>query len=121
MEKRKLLIIDDDPRLRTLLLLTIGANYTVLQACDGEEGLRLARDEKPDLVMLDVTMPVMDGFEVLTRLKGESTTRDVPVLMLTGRDAPEDVQRARDLGAGDYFVKPFSPCALLDKLAEILV
>lgn len=120
MEKKKLLLIDDDVRLKTLLVLTIGGHYVFLQAGNGEEGIRLARDEKPDLVLLDVAMPVMDGFEVLRRLKDDGATRETPVLMLTGRDSPDDIRRARELGAGDYFTKPFSPIALLDKLNEIL-
>jgi DNA-binding response OmpR family regulator len=118
--KRKILLADDDPRLRTLVALTLGDDFILLHAADGEETLDIARREIPDLIFLDIMMPKVNGFEVCRRLKNDQSTAHIPVVMLTGRDSPEDIQQGKEAGADEYFLKPFSPRALLGKVTEIL-
>jgi CheY-like chemotaxis protein len=116
----RILIADDDPDVRTLVAVTLGDSQTILEAADGLEALHLARKEVFDLVLLDVMMPRMDGFEACRQLKGDPLTMNIPVIMLTARGTREDLERGREAGADDYFVKPFSPIALLDKIAQVL-
>lgn len=117
---QKILLADDDPRLRILVSLTLGDDFVLLQAADGEETLQTARREMPDLILLDIMMPKVDGFEVCRILKSDSNTRDILIVMLTGKDSPEDVERGIEAGADAYFIKPFSPRALLDKVNQLL-
>jgi len=79
------------------------------------------RKMKPDLILLDIIMPKMDGFEVLENLKNDSKTKDIPIIMLTAKGQKVDKQKGKDLGALDYIIKPFSPSHLLNKIEEILV
>jgi DNA-binding response OmpR family regulator len=103
----KVLIIDDDKNICKLLELYLRQDECrVVFAHDGSTGIRVFRDEKPDIVILDLMLPVMDGWEVLQIIRQES---DVPVIMLTARDACEDKVTGLDLGADDYVVKPFDP------------
>jgi len=118
---KKILLADDDPRLRKLVAITLGDDFTILQAADGEETLRIAQQEKPDLILLDIRMPKLDGFEVCSRLKANPLTSGVKVIMLTALSSDSDKIQARKAGADDYFVKPFSPRALLDKVNQILL
>jgi DNA-binding response OmpR family regulator len=119
--KRRVLLADDDPALRRLIVTTLGEDdFDLFQAADGEEALRAAREHHPGLIVLDVNMPRLDGFEVCRRLKADPTTAGVKVVMLTARGADADRQRAREVGADDYFVKPFSPLQLLNKIYALL-
>lgn len=117
---KKLLMVDDDPRLRALVAATVGNDYMLLEAADGEQGLRLARQEKPDVVLLDILMPGLNGMEVCRRLKNDAATQGIKVIMLTGLDSDQDQEAAFRAGADDYFIKPFSPRALLNKLNQVL-
>lgn len=117
---KKVLVVDDDPRLRALVAATLGNNYALLEAVDGEQGLRLARQETPDAVLLDILMPGLNGVEVCRRLKNDAATQGIKVIMLTGLDSDKDQEVAFQAGADDYFVKPFSPRALLNKLSQVL-
>jgi DNA-binding response OmpR family regulator len=113
-----ILIVDDDVELVGLLCFALGgAGYEVVTAFDGEQALLRLHEHTPDLVILDVNLPVHDGFEVLARLRQHS---QVPVMMLTVRDAEEDEVRGLDLGADDYLRKPFSPRALLARVRSLL-
>ena len=106
----KVLVIDDDPRLRYILQLNLeAADFQVLLAADGATGLALARDEQPDIVILDLMMPVMDGFNVCRTLREERGYPDCSILMLTARDAIADKGTAFQAGVDDYLVKPFDP------------
>ncbi len=114
----KILIVDDDPRLRDLVALALGrAGYAVLTASDGQRALMHAAREKPDLIVLDVGLPEMDGFEVCRRIRA---TSDVPILFLTARDDEIDRIVGLELGADDYVTKPFSPRELLARVKAIL-
>jgi two-component system, OmpR family, phosphate regulon response regulator PhoB len=119
--KRRVLLADDDASLRRLIKTTLGEeDFDLLQAIDGEEALLLARVEHPDLVLLDVNMPRLDGFEVCRSLKADPATSAIKVVMLTARAAESDRARGREAGADDYFIKPFSPVQLLNKVYALL-
>jgi DNA-binding response OmpR family regulator len=119
--KRRVLLADDDPALRRLIGTTLGTeDFDLLQAVDGEEALRIARQEHPELVLLDVNMPKLDGFEVCRHLKTEPETSGIKVVMLTARATEVDRARGREAGADDYFIKPFSPVQLLNKVYALL-
>jgi DNA-binding response OmpR family regulator len=119
--KRRVLLADDDPGLRRLISTTLGTeDFDLLHATDGEEALSMARQQRPELVLLDVNMPKMDGFEVCRALKSEPDTAGIKVVMLTARGADVDRAKGREAGADDYFIKPFSPVQLLNKVYALL-
>ena len=119
--KRRVLVADDDPALRRLIATTLGNDdFDLLQAVNGAEALSLAREKLPSLVLLDVNMPLMNGFDVCTALKSDPATSGMKVVMLTARGADADRVRGRDAGADDYFIKPFSPVQLLNKVYALL-
>jgi len=114
----KILVVDDDLELRGLIVFALRqAGYLVIEAGDGPRALAELRAELPDLVILDVNLPKMSGFEVLERIRAESKT---PVMMLTVRAGEEDHVRGLDLGADDYLAKPFSPRTLLARVRALL-
>jgi DNA-binding response OmpR family regulator len=119
--KRRVLLADDDPGLRRLVGTTLGTDdFDLLQAVDGQEALDIARQERPELVLLDVNMPKLDGFEVCRSLKAQPETAGIKVVMLTARGTEVDRARGREAGADDYFIKPFSPVQLLNKVYALL-
>jgi CheY-like chemotaxis protein len=115
------LIVDDDPLIRRVVraVLEDGA-YDLDEAASGEEALRLAARRRPDLVLLDVMMPGMNGFEVAEAIKNDPDLKAAVVVMLTAKDGPEDRSRGLACGADVYFTKPFSPLELLSTLDEAL-
>ena len=120
MSARRILIADDDPLLRALLVHRLSADgYEILTAEDGAQALAMIRDQHPDLIVLDALMPVMDGFEVLRRLKSGDVT-DAPVIMLTALKREQDIVGALQLGAADYLVKPFIPDELGQRIRRLL-
>lgn len=121
MTKRRVLLADDDPALRRLIGTTLGTNdFDLLQAVDGEEALQIAREQQPELILLDVNMPKLDGFAVCRTLKRDPQTSSIKVVILTARSTEDDRASARAVGADDYFVKPFSPVQLLNKVYALL-
>jgi two-component system OmpR family response regulator len=115
---RTILIVDDDPHIRELLAFALAkAGMATLDAGDGEEGLAKATSHRPDLVILDINMPRMDGLEVCRRLKAVG---DMPVLFLSSRDDEIDRVLGLELGADDYVVKPFSPREVVARVGAIL-
>lgn len=114
----KILIVDDEPPIVNVLVYNLKrANYEVLIALDGEEALSQARREQPDLIILDLMLPKLDGLEVCRTLRRE---RDVPIIMLTARDDEIDRVVGLELGADDYVVKPFSVRELLARVKNVL-
>lgn len=109
MDWQKLLIVDDDFIAREVLNGTLSGSYKTLLATQGEEALALARQELPDLILLDVMMPKMDGYEVCARLKADSETRDIPVIFVTALDRLRDEAKGFACGAVDYIAKPIRP------------
>src|SRR4051812_36866614 len=119
--KRRGLLAGDDPRVRRLIGTTPrNEDFDLLHATDGEEALQLAPEQRPQLVLLDVNMPKLDGFEVCRHLKSEPETAGIKVVMLTARGADVDRAKGREAGADDYFIKPFSPVQLLNKVYALL-
>ena len=118
---KKILIVDDKLEVVELVKATLeGEDYQTISASDGREALEKIGKEKPDLVLLDVVMPKMNGLEVLAKVKKDPQTKDVPIIMLTAKGQQLDKDRGRRLGAEDYIVKPFSPSHLLTKIEEIM-
>lgn len=103
---KKILFVEDEAALQEAFgdVLTQGG-YKVINALDGEIGLRLAKSEKPDLILLDLMLPKMHGFEVLARLKQEEETKNIPVIVLTNLEKIDDVDKAIELGAKTYLIK----------------
>jgi DNA-binding response OmpR family regulator len=115
------LAADDDEDILGLVAFRLErAGYTVIVARDGEEALELAVKEQPDLAVLDVMMPKLDGFELTRRLRAEETTSRMPIILLTARSQDADVQRGFEAGADDYVRKPFSPDELRARVQAIL-
>lgn len=115
------LIVDDDLDSRSIcaaLLRHYG--YTVLEAFDGDEGVRVAKDALPDLVVMDVSLPVMDGWQATARLKEDPTTTNVPVIMLTARALPSDRLKGEEAGCTSYLTKPCSPKLLKMEIERVL-
>lgn len=116
----KLLIIDDDQAHLTLLQNSLRREYTVLIANSGEQGIEVATTQDPDLILLDVNMPGLDGYEVCSRLKGDSSTRHIPVIFVTAQAEGDHEYKGLALGAVDYIFKPFSLKVLNAKIAAHL-
>jgi DNA-binding response OmpR family regulator len=115
------LIADDDRDILELLAYRLGREgYEVLRASDGEEALRLAVERKPDLALLDVMMPKLDGFQVTRQIREHEATRLIPVILITARVREEDVVRGFEAGADDYMTKPFSPADLRVRMRIIM-
>lgn len=115
------LAADDEEDILELIVFRLErSGYTVLQAHDGAEALDLARSAKPDLAVLDVMMPKMDGFELTRRLREDEATSRMPIILLTARSQESDIQRGFDSGADDYLRKPFSPQELRARVQAIL-
>lgn len=112
-----MLIVDDSTTNRQMLADLLQADYTVLNAENGEEGLQLAQEHRPDVILLDVMMPEMDGYEVLKRLKQDDRTSSLCVVFITGLDTAEAEERGLIEGASDYVTKPFHPLVVKARVA----
>ena len=117
-EHRRILVVDDEARMRRFVRMNLELEgFLVLEASDGLEAIRKTREEMPDLVLLDVEMPKLDGFETLREIR---RTSPVPVIMLTVRSEEDDLIRGLDLGADDYVTKPFSARELVSRVNALL-
>jgi DNA-binding response OmpR family regulator len=120
-DRRVVLVADDDEDILSLVNTVLErAGYEVVATRDGAEALAAAMQRRPDLVVLDVAMPEVDGLEVLRRLRAHASTTDVPVLLLSARVQEDDVKRGFDTGANAYVQKPFSPREFRDRVNELL-
>ncbi len=116
--KKRVLVVDDEPRIRRLVRMNLELEgYEVLEADDGLGALQRVREEMPDLVLLDVMMPQLDGFEALEQIR---TFSAVPIIMLTAKGGEDDLVHGLDLGADDYISKPFSPRELSSRIRAVL-
>lgn len=115
-----LLVDDTDTILLFLKTLLAGQGFDFLTAKNGEEAVAKARQERPDLILLDVFMPVMDGIEACRVLKGDPTLKDIPVVVVTARSEAENVEKCFDAGCDDYVFKPIRKLELLDKINRLL-
>lgn len=123
MERKRILVADDEIYVVHILEFTLTMEgYDVLSADDGEEALRRIEQDRPDLVVLDIMMPKMDGYEVLRRIRAdaEEWIRQMPVIVLSSKGRPIDRETGLEMGADDYVVKPFSPSRLLEKIRDLL-
>jgi DNA-binding response OmpR family regulator len=117
----KVLVGDDEPDVLLLCRVNLEfEGYEVVQASDGEEAMRTVRAEHPDVILLDVMMPRMDGWQVLAALKSDPETAEIPVVMLTAKVQDQDQLRGWSGGAAEYITKPFSPLALSEVLEAVL-
>lgn len=114
---KKILIADDEEDVKVVVQLFLESKgYDIVTAYDGLDAMDRAREEKPDLIILDVMMPIIDGFEVCKKLKEDPDLQDIPVVMLSASSHAESKQRGLEVGAVDYIVKPFDP----EKLQAII-
>ncbi len=119
MKLEKVLVVDDEPSIVTLLRFNLEkAGYSVITADDGKTGLNMAMEENPDLIILDLMLPGMDGMDVCKTLRQEKI--NTPILMLTARDDEFDKVLGLELGADDYLTKPFSPREVIARVKAIL-
>ena len=117
--KRKILVVDDEPNVRKLLR-TLLKDFTVVEAEDGEKAVEIAGAEKPDLILMDIMMPKMDGYSSCYALKREPATRSIPIIILTALDLKLNLQLGKEIGADGYITKPFNSHDLLDNIAQVL-
>ena len=118
---KKILIIDDEPDLVAVLSFRLEAHgFGVVSALNGSTGLEKAKSDKPDLILLDLMMPGMDGFQVAKRLKDDPNTAGIPIIVFTAAVNPELSQRVSEISALDYITKPFEPKDLLEKVKKVL-
>src|SRR5438876_9627943 len=120
MPKAKVLVIEDDRSLAEVLSYNVkAAGYEVLVATDGQDGLLRAETKSPDLVILDLMLPVVDGLDVCRRMRAKSATREIPIIMLTAKAEESDEIVGFSLGADDYVTKPFSVKVLLERIKAL--
>ncbi|HPD45877.1 MAG TPA: response regulator [Anaerohalosphaeraceae bacterium] len=119
--KTKILVVDDEPNIVQTLQDRLEMNeYEVVTAGNGREGLQKFEQERPDVILLDVIMPIMDGHEMLEMLRKQPGGQDVSVIMLTARSQTQDIARANACGIDDYIVKPFDLSELLEKIESVV-
>ena len=120
-DKKKILVIEDEKDMSYAVTLQLEAKgYEVITACDGIEGLDKARMKKPDLIILDLMLPKLDGYKVCRMLKFDEKYKKIPIILFTARAQDSDKKTAREVNADAYITKPFKPSELLDKILELL-
>jgi DNA-binding response OmpR family regulator len=119
--KRKILVVDDERYILHILDFSLGAEgYEVITAGDGEQAVERTKVDHPDLIVMDIMMPKMDGFEACKQIKSDPDTKDIPVIMLTAKGRDIDRKRGIDAGADEYLTKPFSPAKLIERVQTVL-
>lgn len=119
---KKILVIEDDKFLRELIVRKLSDDgFTTSEAIDGEEGIKKIREEKPDLILLDLILPSIDGFEVLSQIKEDESLKSIPVIILSNLGQKEEVEKGLKMGAVDYLIKAhFTPGEIIEKIKNIL-
>jgi len=120
MERKKILVVDDTEWNRDLIVQLLEDEYTVLQAVDGEDGVRVTEQEKPDLILMDLGMPVMDGWEATRKIKANDALKHIPIIAVTSHAMIGDEIDARKAGCDDYLSKPVDDEELLKKIKRLL-
>ena len=120
--KRTILVVDDMSQIRNILSFSLRKEgYEIKVASNGKDALKYALGDKPpDLIILDIMMPGMDGYEVIKKIRASDTTKDIPIIFLTANAQKKDVQKGIELGCNDYMVKPFKMGDLRQKIAALL-
>ena len=120
-EKKRILVVDDEADLVDMLKMRLEVNnYDVITAYDGQEALDKARKEKPDLIILDLMLPKIDGYKVCRMLKFDEKYKKIPIILFTARAQDSDQTMGKEVGANAYVTKPFEPKVLLGKIEELL-
>ena len=121
MAKGRILVVDDEIYIVHILDFSLGMEgYEVITALDGEQALEKERAEKPDLIVLDIMMPKLDGYETCKILKADADTKEIPVILLSAKGRNVDQKIGFEVGADDYITKPFSPRKLVERINAIL-
>ncbi|HXG50351.1 MAG TPA: response regulator [candidate division Zixibacteria bacterium] len=120
MAQKTILVVDDTELNRDLVVQLLGDDYHVLEAANGEEGLAKAERERPDLILMDLGMPVMDGWEATRRLKANDELRHIPVIAVTSHAMVGDEMQARAAGCDDYIAKPIDEILLIEKVKRFI-
>jgi two-component system alkaline phosphatase synthesis response regulator PhoP len=121
MSKGKILVVDDEIYIVHILDFSLGMEgYEVVTALDGEQALHKVKNDKPDLVVLDIMMPKLDGYETCKILKSDPDTKNIPVILLSAKGRNADQKMGYQVGADDYITKPFSPRKLVERINMIL-
>jgi DNA-binding response OmpR family regulator len=121
MPKKRILLVDDEAQLVEMVKLRLEANdYDVITAYDGQEGLDKARNERPDLIILDLMLPKVDGYKVCRMLKFDEKYKAIPIILFTARAQESDEKLGYEVGADAYIIKPFEPQVLMGKIKELI-
>lgn len=121
MSRKRLLIVEDEKDMMEILTFRLeAAGFEVIQAYDGQEGLDKAYSQSPDLILLDLMLPRIDGYQVCRKLKSDVKYKKIPIIMLTARASEKERKMGLECGAEAYIIKPFDPQALMDKIKELL-
>ncbi len=120
LDQKKILVVDDVELNRDLIIQLLGDEYEMLAAVDGVEGIKIAEQEKPDLILMDLGMPVMDGWEATRRIKANSELKHIPVIAVTSHAMVGDEIQAREAGCDDYVPKPIDEEELIRKVKKFL-
>ncbi len=120
MDKKKILIADDEPSIRLTVTKMLDKDYIVLEATNGEEAVDIAKGQRPDLILMDLMMPKMDGYTACFRIKAGQATKAIPVIMLTAIDHELNKKFAMEMGADGYITKTFTTQELMDVIVPLL-
>ena len=122
MDRRQILIVEDSPTMRQLLVFALRRlkNVDIVEAQDGMDGLRKVSNDRFDLALIDINMPVMDGVKLISLMRGEETLKDIPIVVITTEGAAEDRERALNLGANEYLTKPIQANRVLSVARGLL-
>jgi CheY-like chemotaxis protein len=118
--KKKVLIVDDEPNVRRLLHSILNKNFVVFEAEDGQQAIDMTNAQQPDVILMDMMMPKMDGLTACLMIKKNPDTKKIPVIMVTAIGFELNIKLSQQMGASGYVTKPFSPQDLLAKIAEVL-
>ena len=118
--KKKILVVDDTSINIEIILELLDDDYNVMAAIDGKTALEIAKEDKPDLILLDILMPIMDGYEICKILKSQESTKNIPIMFITSKTDENSIEKAYDVGGIDFITKPFKPKELLAKVSREL-
>ena len=118
--KKKVLIVDDEPNVRRLSRTILSKNFDVVEAEDGKQAIEIANTQQPDVILMDMMMPRMDGLTACHVIKNDPATKSIPVIMVTAIGFELNIKLSQQMGATGYVTKPFTPKDLLDKIVQVL-
>jgi len=120
MDKKKVLVVDDEPNVRLTVSRMLSKDYNVLEATNGEEAVSIAKEQKPDLILMDLMMPTMDGYTACFKIKSDAATKAIPIAMLTAIGHELNKKFAEEMGADGYITKPFTQQELLQTVDSFI-